>query len=165
VGTLPDGASFVNIPVSDKVMDPGEIVSGVLLKFNNPQRVAFTFKHNVLGVMPATNHPPVAKAGSDQSAFVGDEVTFDGSGSSDEDGNPLTYHWRIVSQPASSAAQLENPDTIAAKLVINRKGSYQIELIVNDDQADSQSAFVAACPGILTVMRSPSIGSYLPNLN
>ncbi len=55
----------------------------------------------------------------------------------------MTYRWRIVSQPANSTSQLDNPTAIAPKLLIDRKGSYQIELIVNDGQVDSQPALVA----------------------
>ena len=39
------------------------------------------------------NHPPRADAGRSQSVNVGDIVTFDGSGSSDSDGDALTFQW------------------------------------------------------------------------
>lgn len=128
--------------LSDDVLSPGEKVKSVLLKFNNPRRAKFTFNHSVLCVIPQANHPPVANAGANRSAFVGSVVTLDGSGSTDEDGNPLTYHWRIVSQPATNAAVLDNSSAIKPQLTINSKGSYQIELIVNDGIVDSAPATV-----------------------
>ena len=49
-----------------------------------------------LTVEPA-NHPPIADAGPDQTveqtSYDGAEVTLDGSGSSDSDGDPLGYVW------------------------------------------------------------------------
>ncbi|TAN67540.1 MAG: PASTA domain-containing protein, partial [Methylobacter sp.] len=128
--------------VNDGVLSPGEKVKDVLLKFNSPKRVKFTFDYSVLGVIPQANHPPVANAGANQTAFVGNAITLDGSGSTDEDGNPLTYHWRIASQPAINAAVLDNASAIKPQLSINSKGSYRIELIVNDGSVDSTPATV-----------------------
>lgn len=39
------------------------------------------------------NQSPVANAGPDQSAYIGDAVNFDGSGSSDPDGTVVSYNW------------------------------------------------------------------------
>ncbi len=63
-GIQSNGVPYVNVPVSDGVLDPGERVSNILLKFNNPQKTAFTFKHSVFGVLPEANHPPKANAGT-----------------------------------------------------------------------------------------------------
>jgi len=48
-----------------------------------------------------SNSAPIAQAGADASGPVGATVTVDGSGSSDIDGNILTYQWAFVSKPAS----------------------------------------------------------------
>jgi len=44
--------------------------------------------------LTSENRPPVADAGSDQSVTAGDEVTLDGSGSTDPDQDPITYLWK-----------------------------------------------------------------------
>lgn len=123
-GLQPDGSPYVDIPLSDGVLSPGEKVKNVELIFSNPERSKFTFKHSVLGTLPNENHPPVANAGADQTALVGSVVTLDGSGSTDEDGNPLTYLWRIVSQPANTTAVLDNESAIKPQLTINSLFQY-----------------------------------------
>jgi hypothetical protein len=48
-------------------------------------------------VTPATvNHPPVASAGDDQTVAPGAVVTLNGTASSDEDGDRLSFVWRQV---------------------------------------------------------------------
>ncbi len=42
---------------------------------------------------PASNHQPIAKITAPQSATSGETVTLDGSGSSDPDGDTITYLW------------------------------------------------------------------------
>jgi PKD repeat protein len=49
------------------------------------------------------NQPPVADAGPDQSAQVGDSISFDGSASFDNDGQITTYRWTFGD---GSSAQL-----------------------------------------------------------
>jgi PKD repeat protein len=57
------------------------------------------------------NHPPVAVAGPDQTVHAGSLVQLDGSGSFDEDGDPLTYQWTQNSGPlvALSNAHIVRP--------------------------------------------------------
>jgi hypothetical protein len=57
------------------------------------------------------NIAPVANAGPDQNVKTGAEVTLTGSGSSDANGNPITYNWRFESQPSGSTATLTNGTT------------------------------------------------------
>ncbi len=46
---------------------------------------------------------PVADAGPDQSVTTGATVTLDGSGSTDADGDSLTYSWSLTSVPTGTA--------------------------------------------------------------
>jgi hypothetical protein len=55
--------------------------------------------------------PPTAAAGSDKSVASGAGFALDGSGSTDPQGQPLSYHWEQVSGPV---AVLRNQDEVRA---------------------------------------------------
>ena len=83
------------------------------------------------------NSPPVANAGPDQTALVGDTVTLDGGGSTDVDGNALSYTWDFTSMPAGSVAVFDNPAAVNPSFVVDLPGTYVVQLIVNDGVVDS----------------------------
>jgi hypothetical protein len=84
-----------------------------------------------------TNRPPVANAGPDQTIPTGTVAALTGSGSSDPDGDPLTYSWSLVSRPIGSDAVLDNPAAVMPGFVVDVPGTYIIELIVHDGSASS----------------------------
>ena len=79
----------------------------------------------------------MANAGPDQAVTTGSTVQLNGAGSSDADGNPLTYAWSFVSKPAGSAAVLSNPSVVNPTFVADKSGSYVVQLIVNDGLVNS----------------------------
>ena len=90
----------------------------------------------------AANAKPVADAGPDQNVKEGDFVVLDGTGSSDADGDTLTYHWSVVS--ATAGAGCYSIDTNSAKPTFTAasNGSCTFKLIVNDGQVDSVPDYV-----------------------
>jgi hypothetical protein len=88
------------------------------------------------------NSAPVANAGPDQSVYVNDTVTLNGSGSSDVDGDALTYSWSFVSDPSGSAT-LSDISAVNPTFDVTASGTYVLQLIVNDGTADSAPATVS----------------------
>lgn len=83
------------------------------------------------------NQPPVANAGLDQSAYVGNTVTLDGSGSSDPDGDLISYSWAFTSVPSGSAATLSDATVVNPTFTVDEAGTYVISLTVNDGTVNS----------------------------
>ncbi|MHC4551060.1 MAG: carboxypeptidase-like regulatory domain-containing protein [Planctomycetota bacterium] len=91
---------------------------------------------------------PIAVAGPPQAAIAERQVTLDGSGSSDPDGDPLTYEWLVVDFPAGGRPSLS--DATAAKPVFTPTvpGTYKFQLTVSDGRDGSTSDSVT-----VTVLR------------
>lgn len=90
------------------------------------------------------NNPPVADAGSEQTVFVGDTVQLDGNGSSDVDGDTLTFTWSFITIPEGSTAALSDPAAVKPSFVADRPGTYVVQLILNDGSMDSE-------PDVITI--------------
>lgn len=87
----------------------------------------------------ATNNTPVANAGTDENVSADTNVTLNGTGSSDIDGDSLDYNWSIVSKPSnSSSANIIHETNSTATLIPDVKGTYTIRLKVSDGTASSQ---------------------------
>jgi hypothetical protein len=84
-----------------------------------------------------TNARPVAEAGNSLSTPVGSIVFLDGAGSSDANGDPLSYRWALTSVPANSLASISSPTARVTSFIPDLPGTYVAQLIVNDGFADS----------------------------
>ncbi len=84
------------------------------------------------------NRRPTADAGDNQSNVkLGDPVKLDGSGSFDPDKDPLTYKWAITSAPNGSTAELDDDEIVMPTFTPDEKGTYVVQLIVNDGELNS----------------------------
>ena len=80
---------------------------------------------------PPTNNKPIAEVGGPYSGDVGVPILFDGSGSSDPDGDPLTYNWNF-----GDGASLSGTSALVTH-VYAIPGNYTVTLVVNDGALDS----------------------------
>ena len=73
-------------------------------------------------------------------------IQLDGSGSSDADGDPLTYNWSITSAPDGSTASLSDTATMNPTFTPDVAGVYTIQLVVNDgvENSDADSILLGA---------------------
>ena len=88
-------------------------------------------------VVKVVNDPPIANAGPDKDGVVGAPVSLDGSGSSDPNGDTLTYQWSIGSAPSGSSATISDPTSVTPAFTPDLPGTYTIQLVVHDGWLNS----------------------------
>ena len=88
------------------------------------------------------NGTPVADAGADQTVTQGDTVTLDGTGSSDPDGDRLSYQWSLSTKPAGSTASLSSATAAKPSFTADKSGVFEATLTVNDGSSSSTADHV-----------------------
>jgi hypothetical protein len=80
--------------------------------------------------IPVPPSPPVANPGGPYTGSIGNQVTFNGNGSSDPNGDPLTYSWDFGdASPLGTGATPSH--------TYSAEGIYTVTLTVNDTTFDS----------------------------
>jgi hypothetical protein len=100
------------------------------------------------GAGGAGNVAPVANAGSPQTVVTGNEVTLNGSASSDANNDRLTYQWSIVSAPAgfnlsANEVKAENSTAVKPTFIPTLSGAYVFGLVVSDGKVSSPREVVS----------------------
>jgi hypothetical protein len=135
----PGGSAHLNNPTGVMPSFTVDVAGNFIIALTVSNGIA----SSTSSVMVSTlNSPPVANAGPNQTVSVGSKVLLDGSHSTDVDGNPLTYQWSLVGLPSGSLATLTGANTVSPSFTVDKAGTYQIRLIVNDGVNDSLPAFV-----------------------
>ncbi|MFY9154126.1 MAG: PKD domain-containing protein [Prolixibacteraceae bacterium] len=86
------------------------------------------------------SYRPVANAGINKTVSEGTVVQLDGSGSYDEDGNPITYLWTAPAGITLDDNTLQKPSFTAPEVNVNT--IYNFTLVVNDGTDDSDPSTV-----------------------
>ena len=114
-----------------------------------------------VNVLAGGNQPPHADAGADRVAAPGQQVSFDGSNSSDPDGTIVGYLWEFGDGTTATTAK--------ATKTFNAVNKFNVKLTVTDDKGATGSATVvidvksASYDGTYTVVANPKTGSCLSN--
>src|SRR5437773_1240369 len=82
------------------------------------------------------NRRPIADAGADQSGTAGATIQLNGTGSSDLDGDALTFSWSLAAPPGS-AAVLSDRAAVSPSFGADLPGVYVAQLVVSDGQLES----------------------------
>lgn len=85
---------------------------------------------------PPANRAPVADAGGPYTGETGVEIMFDGSRSSDADGDTLTYSWNFGDGSVGTGAMPTH--------IYSAAGDFTVSLIVNDGEFDSAAVVTVA---------------------
>lgn len=153
VGTLTYFWSFVSFPggQAPSLFWPDRVMPTFTAATQGNYVIMLTVSNGVASnsstvTVSTFNTPPVANAGPNQTVSVGATAVLNGSGSTSIDGRPLTYAWTFSSKPAGSTATLTGATTVNPTFVVDKAGSYVVQLIVNDG--------LASAPATVTVSTS-----------
>ncbi len=104
------------------------------------------------------NAAPTADLTLDTSEVeIGTEVALDGSGSSDPDGDDLTYSWRLAAAPSGSDASLADEAGITADFTPDATGDYVVKLEVSDgEENDTDDGSLEAMQAVVEITENIS---------
>jgi hypothetical protein len=131
---------IIDLVGPDSVLDQEEILS---YSAGSPPTIPLTkIEYLISGEMPDTGTPPTASVTADPaSVYGGDEVTLDASGSSDPNGQTLSYQWTQTSGPD---ATLSNADSVQATFTapeVDTETELEFEVeVTNEDDLSATAA-------------------------
>jgi len=116
----PTGPSSANAHLAPGFSDAG--IAPASIRVSDPGGLADTKSFTI--TVNNVNRAPVANAGGPYNGTVGVPVTFDGTASSDPDGDPLQYFWQFADLTQGSGGTVQHTYAVAA--------TYTVQLTVSD---------------------------------
>ncbi len=107
---------------------------------------------------PPTNTAPLAAAGADMTVSTTIGVRLDGTGSSDPDGDSLTYAWSFAFLPSGSTAAFDDNAAAEPSFTPDVAGGYTIELVVSDGTTTSLTDEIVVTAADNTVTQTIGAG-------
>lgn len=98
--------------------------------------------------------PPSANAGADQEVVEGSTITLDGSASTDPDGDPLSYSWKLVSSRGPSPDLTTRAGAVTQFQALD-DGLWTFRLTVDDGSGDPSTDEVT----VRATNQAPTFGS------
>ncbi|CAK7074969.1 MAG: hypothetical protein KER_03383 [Kerstersia gyiorum] len=93
----------------------------------------------------AANKAPTPKAAVvTGTVLVGETIDFDGTGSTDANGDELSYRWTLTDRPDGSKAVIQNAGSAQASVVADQPGRYAAYLEVTDSKGARSNASTPA---------------------
>lgn len=161
IGSLAYNWTFLSRPPgsSARITNATTVISSFVLDVPGIYIVSLTVSNgagedSAALTVSTTNSPPVANAGPNQTVAGGATVILNGGGSTDVNGDPLTYAWTLTTRPGGSTAALTGAATVSPTFLADRAGTYVAQLIVNDGNASSAPATVT-----ITTLNSPPVAN------
>lgn len=90
-------------------------------------------------IVERTNVAPQARIDSATEIDIETPLVLDASGSSDSDGDLLTYEWKLVNSPNSAEVFIENHTSSLTRIVVDTYGEYDFSLTVFDGKVYSEA--------------------------
>ena len=131
-----DGNSGTGVTPSHPYAAAGDYIVALVVNDGTEDSLPVTTTATITDV---TNNPPSADPGGPYMGTVGVPLTFDGSGSFDLDGDPLTYAWDFGDTNTGTGVGPTHTYTTS--------GVFTVTLVVNDGTVDSSPASTTATIG------------------
>ncbi len=138
-------ASNFALKPDSPAIDRGRPVTGVLLDIIGtvrPQGSSYDIGAYEYFVPAPENNPPVANAGNDQTVAIGANVALNGTGSTDPDGDTLSYAWTQIEGPVVTLAGAATAIASFTAPSVEATTDFAFRLTVSDGNGGSSTDMV-----------------------